>query len=60
MMRGGATHADAITFGEADDQIDPSLVKDFGKVRGKKVLKYVASDGDLTEYLNLYNDLADN
>lgn len=60
MMRGGATHADAITFGEADEQIDASLLKDFGKVRGKKVLKYVASDGDLTEYLNLYNDLADN
>jgi starch synthase len=59
MMRGGATYADAITFGEADDQIDPSLLKDFGKVRGKKVLKYIPSDGDLTEYLNLYNDLTD-
>jgi starch synthase len=60
LLRGGAQAADAIIFGEPDDQIDPLLVKEFGKVRGKKVLKYHASDGDLTDYLNLYNDLADN
>jgi starch synthase len=60
MIRGGATFADAITFGEADENIDPSLIKDFGKVRGKKVLRYSGPEADLTEYLNLYNDLADN
>src|SRR5687768_4791080 len=36
LMRGGATFADAITFGA--DQIDKKLVDEFGKVRGKKVL----------------------
>lgn len=60
MIRGGATHADAITFGEPDEQVEPSLVKDFAKVRGKKVLRYPGFESDLTEYLNLYNDLADN
>lgn len=60
MIRGGATWADAITFGEPDDQINPALVKEFGKVKGKKVLRYLGAESDLTEYLNLYNDLADN
>jgi starch synthase len=59
MLRGGAMHADAITFGEPDEQIDPSLLKDFSKVRGKKVLRYPGPEADLTEYLNLYNDLAE-
>ncbi|HSC55230.1 MAG TPA: glycogen/starch synthase [Phnomibacter sp.] len=60
MIRGGATYADAISFGEPNDQIEPSLVKDFSKVRGKKILRHMGDEGDLTEYLNLYNDLADN
>jgi starch synthase len=60
MIKGGAHYADAIAFGEPDEQLDPSLIKDFAKVRGKKVLRYPGSESDLTEYLNLYNDLADN
>lgn len=59
LLRGGATFADAITFGEPDEQIHPSLLTDFNKVRGKKILRYQGTDGDLTEYLNLYNDLSD-
>jgi starch synthase len=57
MQRGGATFADAISIGDQD--VDPALVKEFSKVKGKKILPYIESGGDLTEYLNLYNDLAD-
>ena len=55
MMRGGATYADAITFGA--DHIDKKLLEEFGKVRGKKVLNFNA-ESDLTDYLQLYADLA--
>ena len=56
MFRLGATYADAITFGAA--KVDKKLAESFSKVRGKKVMKY-AEDTDLTEYLQLYNDLAE-
>ncbi|MEO8569400.1 MAG: glycogen/starch synthase [Ginsengibacter sp.] len=56
MFRGGATYADAITFGA--EKVDKKLAEEFTKVRGKKVLKYNA-DSDLTDYLQLYADLAD-
>jgi starch synthase len=56
MFRGGATFADAVTFGA--DKVDKKLIDEFGKVRGKKVLKYNA-ESDLTDYLQLYADLAD-
>jgi starch synthase len=46
MLRGGATHADAIAFGEPDEQMEASLIKDFGKVRGKKVLRYPGVESD--------------
>jgi starch synthase len=55
MFRGGATYADAITFGSAD--IDKKLVEEFSKVRGKKTLPY-NQESDLTDYLQLYGDLA--
>jgi len=55
IIRGGATYADAITFGA--DKVDKKLVDEFGKVRGKKVLTYNA-ESDLTDYLQLYTDLA--
>jgi starch synthase len=54
MMKGGATYADAITFGA--DKVDKKLVDEFGKVKGKKVLTYNA-ESDLTDYLQLYTDL---
>jgi starch synthase len=54
-FRGGAQHADAITFGS--DTIDKSLIEEFTKVRSKKTLPYDA-ESDLTDYLQLYNDLA--
>jgi starch synthase len=56
MFRGGATFADAITFGT--DKADKKLVEEFSKVKGKKVLPFTGWDTDLTEYLELYNELA--
>jgi starch synthase len=55
MFRGGASFADAITFGS--DKADKKLVEEFSKVKGKKILKYNA-ESDLTDYLQLYTDLA--
>jgi starch synthase len=55
MFRGGAHFADAITFGA--EKVDKKLVEEFSKVRGKKVIKYNA-ESDLTDYLQLYADLA--
>jgi starch synthase len=55
MFRGGATFADAITFGA--DKADKKLIDEFAKVRGKRTLLY-NEESDLTEYLQLYNDLA--
>jgi starch synthase len=55
MLRGGATYADAITFGA--EKIDKKLIDEFGKVKGKKVLAFNA-ESDLTDYLQLYTDLA--
>ncbi len=55
LFRGGAQYADAISFGS--DTVDKKLVDEFTKVRGKKTLPYDA-ESDLTDYLQLYNDLA--
>ena len=55
MFNGGATYADAITFGA--EKVDKKLVEQFIKVKGKKVLKYDAAS-DLTDYLQLYSELA--
>ena len=55
LQRGGAQFSDAITFGA--DKIEKKLVEEFAKVRGKKTLPF-QPDGDLTDYLQLYTDLA--
>jgi starch synthase len=55
LFRGGAQYADAISFGS--DTVDKKLVEEFTKVRGKKTLPYDI-ESDLTDYLQLYNDLA--
>jgi starch synthase len=55
LFRGGATYADAVTFGA--EKIDKKLVEEFGKLRGKKVLSYNA-ESDLSDYLQLYTDLS--
>jgi len=55
MFRGGASFADAITFGA--EKIEKKLVDEFSKVKGKKTLQYNA-EADLTDYLQLYGDLA--
>lgn len=56
MFRGGATFADAITFGA--EKVDKKLQDEFAKVRGKKTLPY-NEESDLTEYLQLYRELAE-
>ena len=56
MFKGGAHFADAISFGS--DIIDKKLTDEFSKVKGKKVVPFKGWDSDLTEYLELYNDLA--
>jgi starch synthase len=55
LFRGGAQFADAVTFGA--ENVDKKLVDEFSKIKGKKVLKFDA-ESDLTDYLQLYNDLA--
>jgi starch synthase len=55
MFRGGATNADAITFGV--EKIDKKLMEEFSKVRGKKIVPF-NPNGDLTDYLQLYTDLS--
>jgi len=55
LFRGGATYADAITFGA--EKVEKKLVEEFAKLRGRKVLPF-KPNSDLTEYLQLYADLA--
>ncbi len=55
MFRGGAAFADAVTFGA--EKVDKKLVEEFSKVKGKKTLPFNA-ESDLTDYLQLYADLA--
>ena len=55
IFRGGASYADAITFGA--EKVDKKLLEEFSKVRGKKTLQF-DPEGDLTDYLQLYSDLA--
>ena len=55
LFRAGATYADAITFGA--QKVDKKLAEEFAKVKGKKVLPFTGWDTDLTEYLDLYNEL---
>lgn len=56
MFRGAAQYADAITFGSAN--VEKELLDQFSKVKGKKVIPF-QENTDLTEYLQLYRDLAD-
>jgi starch synthase len=55
LFRGAATYADAVSFGS--DTPDKKLLEEFAKVRGKKTLPFTA-ESDLTDYLQLYGDLA--
>jgi starch synthase len=55
MFKLGAHFADAITFGA--EKVDKKLTEEFSKVKGKKVLKF-DEESDLTDYLQLYTDLA--
>lgn len=55
LFKGGATYADAITFGA--EKADKKLLDEFSKVKGKKTLAF-NEESDLTDYLQLYTDLA--
>ncbi len=55
MFKGGATFADGISFGASN--ISKKLTDEFTKVKGKKTLKF-NEESDLTDYLQLYNELA--
>lgn len=57
LFRGGAKFADAITFGS--DNVDPDLLSEFSKVRGKKILQYKENTSVLDDYLELYNKLSE-
>lgn len=56
MFRGGALSADAVTFGS--DNVEQSLLDEFSKVKGKKIIPFKGWDSELAEYQELYNDLA--
>ena len=56
MFRGGSTYADAITFGT--ESPDAALVSEFAKAKGKRIVNFKGWDSDLSEYLELYNDLS--
>jgi starch synthase len=55
IMRGGAQFADAVSVGS--DQVESSLVDEFSKVKGKRILHF-NPESDLTDYLQMYSDLA--
>ena len=55
MFKLGAHFADAITFGA--EKVDKKLTEEFSKVKGKKILQF-DEESDLTDYLQLYTDLA--
>ncbi len=57
MLRGGAAYADAVIFGS--DTVDDSLISEFSKAKGKKLLTFPGWDSALTEYIDLYNDLTE-
>lgn len=56
LYRVGATHADAITFGSED--VNPKLITEFGKAKGKKIVSFKGLDTDLSEYIDLYESLS--
>jgi starch synthase len=55
LFRGAATYSDAISFG--DELVESTLAEEFSSVKGKRILPW-RPDSDLTEYLQLYGDLA--
>ena len=56
LFRGGATYADAITFGA--EKVEKKLAEEFAKVKGKKVVPFKGWDTDMSEYIELYNELS--
>ncbi len=56
LFKGGATYADAITFGAEEPH--PLLVSEFAKAKGKKIVNFKGFTTDLSEYMELYNGLA--
>lgn len=55
LFRGAAAYSDAVSFG--DDMVEQTLVEELSAVKGKRMLPW-RPESDLTEYLQLYGDLA--
>ncbi|MDR0792595.1 MAG: glycogen/starch synthase [Chitinophagaceae bacterium] len=55
MLKGGAAYSDAIVFGS--NNIDKKLTEEFSKAKGKKILPFQGWNTDLSEYMELYNEL---
>jgi starch synthase len=56
MFKGGAQYADVVTIGTA--ALDEVIKKALNSQKGKKIVPF-NEEGDLTDYLQLYNELAD-
>ena len=55
LNKGGAAYADGIIF--ASNAVDKKLVGEFSKIKGKKILPFKNWETDLSEYIELYNEL---
>ncbi|MBY0347350.1 MAG: glycogen/starch synthase, partial [Hydrotalea flava] len=56
LFKGGAHFADAVTIG--DDQLEKKLMDDITKLKGKTIVPFKGWDSDLTEYIELYQELS--
>jgi hypothetical protein len=56
MFVGGAKHADAVIF--ADGGINQKLIDAIKPTRSKKVLNFDSLEDDITNIMDLYNNLA--
>jgi starch synthase len=56
MLKGGAAYSDVIVFGS--NKIDKKLTEEFSKAKGKKIMPFQGWNTDLSEYMELYNELS--
>ncbi|MFY7652126.1 MAG: glycogen/starch synthase [Chitinophagaceae bacterium] len=56
LFRGGANFADAVTLGA--DTADQPLNEEILNLKGKKVIPFKGFDSDLSEYIDLYNEIS--
>jgi len=56
LFKGGAHFADAVTIG--DETIEKKLADDIAKLKGKTIVPFKGLDSDLSEYIELFQELA--